>query len=588
MKQSSAKQKKSGQDTAAITSQSAGPGGMAIAPPNRTGLPDNLKSGIEALSGLSMDDVRVHYNSSKPTQLQALAYTQGTDIHVAPGQERHLPHEAWHVVQQKEGRVKPTMQMKDGLQVNDDSGLEQEADVMGTKVLQMNEASGAPLHKSSCTWVIQKYKIHSDSGLKVSQHENIVYEGKKKVYATQELVAASNKKLMMAGPDGSLIRLKPKEKLLNNYHQDKTYYTVMPELDQAALTKRMEHSPSSFHGPMGVQNENQLKLWADCRRASEAVTGSSSTTYTDDKIVTVRTEDGGQTKKRRYVGNGFNINKIKDITTNNKTGRLAWQIYLSNLTPFVSDKDGDVWDAIKFYDHFPHLKESKNLQVDFNELKEKSKTDIMITWSLFDSLKKEKQNAFLQYSGLNEYANPEVGEAYTIVTEYDMPNFVEGDNQWAFHWGGVVMKDGEDNITLENYSVGVETELNTKWMFEIYGTQTDDQTFHSLHMLTNLHGNKATTLAVTTEGTGDKKQDRLSARMTFYRNKIIKYQELERIVGVDFREEMLEAAVNFNMYADEAGKERISEYEILQSQDRKFTKKDKDSIHFVLKQFIPV
>ncbi len=106
--------------------------------PNKTGLPDNLKSGIENLSGMSMDDVNVHYNSSKPTQLQAHAYAQGTDIHVASGQEKHLPHEAWHVVQQKQGRVKPTMQMQ-GVNVNDDKGLEREADVMGGKALQMKE-----------------------------------------------------------------------------------------------------------------------------------------------------------------------------------------------------------------------------------------------------------------------------------------------------------------------------------------------------------------------------------------------------------------------------------------------------------------
>ena len=45
-----------------------------------------------------MDDVNVHYNSNKPAQLQAHAYAQGTDIHLGPGQEKHLPHEAWHVV----------------------------------------------------------------------------------------------------------------------------------------------------------------------------------------------------------------------------------------------------------------------------------------------------------------------------------------------------------------------------------------------------------------------------------------------------------------------------------------------------------
>ena len=97
---------------------------------NNTGLPDQLKSGVESLSGLSMDHVRVHYNSSQPAQLNALAYAQCSDIHLAPGQEQHLPHEAWHVVQQAQGRVTPTMQAK-GVPVNDDADLEQEADRMG-------------------------------------------------------------------------------------------------------------------------------------------------------------------------------------------------------------------------------------------------------------------------------------------------------------------------------------------------------------------------------------------------------------------------------------------------------------------------
>ena len=104
---------------------------------NKTGLPDNLKSGVENLSGQSMDDVKVHYNSSQPGALQAHAYAQGTDIHVAPGQEKHLPHEAWHVVQQKEGRVQPTKQLKGSTNINDDAGLENEADVMGAKAMQL-------------------------------------------------------------------------------------------------------------------------------------------------------------------------------------------------------------------------------------------------------------------------------------------------------------------------------------------------------------------------------------------------------------------------------------------------------------------
>ena len=98
---------------------------------NETGMPDNLKNGIEELSGFSMDDVRVHYNSDKPATVQALAYTQGTDIHV-----QHLPHEAWHVAQQMAGRVEPTTEVG-GMPVNDNVDLEHEADVMGAKANNM-------------------------------------------------------------------------------------------------------------------------------------------------------------------------------------------------------------------------------------------------------------------------------------------------------------------------------------------------------------------------------------------------------------------------------------------------------------------
>lgn len=110
--------------------------------PNNTGMPDNLKAGIENLSGFSMDDVRVHYNSSKPATVQALAYTQGADIHVAPGQEKCLPHEAWHVAQQMAGRVSPTTNIN-GMPVNDNAALEHEADVMGERAVTQRKKCSA-------------------------------------------------------------------------------------------------------------------------------------------------------------------------------------------------------------------------------------------------------------------------------------------------------------------------------------------------------------------------------------------------------------------------------------------------------------
>lgn len=103
----------------------------STAPSNETGLPDHIKSGAEHHSGISLNDVRVHYNSPKPATMQAHAYTQGNQIHVAPGQERYLGHETWHAVQQKQNRVTPNRQLK-GL--NDSPVLEKEADVMGEKL----------------------------------------------------------------------------------------------------------------------------------------------------------------------------------------------------------------------------------------------------------------------------------------------------------------------------------------------------------------------------------------------------------------------------------------------------------------------
>lgn len=101
-----------------------------------TGRPDHIKAGMETLSGMSLDDVKVHLNSDNPAQLQAHAYAQGTVIHLGPGQEENLPHESWHVVQQKQGRVNPTMKMEGGVNVNDDAILEKEVDVMPEKEIQ--------------------------------------------------------------------------------------------------------------------------------------------------------------------------------------------------------------------------------------------------------------------------------------------------------------------------------------------------------------------------------------------------------------------------------------------------------------------
>lgn len=94
--------------------------------PNLTGIPTQMKLDFEQRSGLSFDDVRVHYNSDKSAQLQALAYTQGTQVYVGPGQERHLSHELGHVIQQKMQNI-PITSYVNHIPVNTDIALEKKA-----------------------------------------------------------------------------------------------------------------------------------------------------------------------------------------------------------------------------------------------------------------------------------------------------------------------------------------------------------------------------------------------------------------------------------------------------------------------------
>ena len=139
--------------------------GQKATSPNKTGLPEDLKAGVESLSGIDMGDVRVHRNSRTPAQLNALAYTQGNDIHIAPGQERHLPHEAWHAVQQKQGRVKPTMNLK-GARINDDVKLEKEADRMATKAIKMPFQMKTSSNRNSRRSGPVLQMVHEGNGIK--------------------------------------------------------------------------------------------------------------------------------------------------------------------------------------------------------------------------------------------------------------------------------------------------------------------------------------------------------------------------------------------------------------------------------------
>lgn len=107
------------------------PGTAQAGRPNLTGIPTQMKLDFERRSGLSFDDVRVHYNSGKPARLRALAYTRGTQVYMGPGQERHLRHELGHVIQQKRGFSRYDT-MENGVPVSNNPEVERQADLLGS------------------------------------------------------------------------------------------------------------------------------------------------------------------------------------------------------------------------------------------------------------------------------------------------------------------------------------------------------------------------------------------------------------------------------------------------------------------------
>lgn len=100
---------------------------------------------VAAYSGYDMSDVQVHTNASQPAAMDAYAYTQGSDIYLGPGQEAYLPHEAWHVVQQKQERFSGP-QYKGMIYEN--SALENEADRMG-KIAASGTAGNAGMFRQN-------------------------------------------------------------------------------------------------------------------------------------------------------------------------------------------------------------------------------------------------------------------------------------------------------------------------------------------------------------------------------------------------------------------------------------------------------
>ncbi|HWT12322.1 MAG TPA: hypothetical protein VN231_06185 [Allosphingosinicella sp.] len=114
--------------------------------------------------------------------------------------------------------------------------------------------------------------------------------------------------------------------------------------------------------------------------------------------------------------------------------------------------------------------------------------------ALYLALGDSEREAVDRQADINEYAEPQTGEGYTMSTG---PKQAEG--LWDFHFAAVIMVSGDDRTTLENYSVSIDEAKNRNWVFAMYGSAAKpNQTFHEQHQATGLHGQSPITMRIRT------------------------------------------------------------------------------------------
>lgn len=84
-------------------------------------MPEDIQAKMENSFQADFSNVNIHKDDDSATQMGALAYTQGNNIHFAPGKyepgsktgQELLGHELTHVEQQRKGKVKPMPKLAD-------------------------------------------------------------------------------------------------------------------------------------------------------------------------------------------------------------------------------------------------------------------------------------------------------------------------------------------------------------------------------------------------------------------------------------------------------------------------------------------
>ncbi|MCB9702413.1 MAG: DUF4157 domain-containing protein [Myxococcales bacterium] len=142
------------------------------------------------------------------------------------------------------------------------------------------------------------------------------------------------------------------------------------------------------------------------------------------------------------------------------------------VTSFLTYQEWSEVDAFRIIHAALPESQAKNLDGLFREL-----LLVLQRFALYTTLKAGSSPELAGSAGINEEARPEVGDAYKIsYLEFEL-------GKWNYHWAGVVARDGDDSVTLENYTRDnakrIGKTADPRWYFQMYGV--GDQSFHRVH-----------------------------------------------------------------------------------------------------------
>ena len=408
----------------ATVQRAAGPATEAPASaPSGSGrpLPDHVRTKMERAFNFDFSSVGVH-EGPHVAVIGARAYTQGTNVHFAPGQyqpdsaqgQELLGHELTHVVQQSQGRVQATTQAK-GVAINDDSSLEREADQLGARAARgdiglFSASASAPRPGPVQASVVQRYtEVAVAAQTATSWHAGfdlrVADDGKtatsavtslKECYAVPGHIAQANRELHARGSGIELVE------------QSATLAGPAPEGGGRHTLKKVLPRIAASSGGTGTSQNS----WADCGRMSREVMGHAGADQSPHAVVN---------------GSGGHL---QETATSSGPATLRGNVLVDlglGATPA---------DALTAY----------------------------------QAMTPTAREAFDRQHGLNRHAAPSIGEAFST----------EAANGFNFHWGGVVMQSGHDRVTLENfYKGGTYDSQDTQWYFQTYGPPSKaGQTWH--------------------------------------------------------------------------------------------------------------